>query len=33
MIIWIQNLAEVLPKYQDKDGLWYQVLDQPMREV
>ena len=32
MIIWIQNLAEVLPKYQDKDGLWYQVLDQPMRE-
>jgi ATP-dependent Zn protease len=30
--IWIQNLAEVLPKYQDKDGLWYQVLDQPMRE-
>ena len=28
----IQGLADALPKYQDKDGLWYQVLDQPKRE-
>ena len=27
-----KNLADVLPKYQDKDGLWYQVVDQPTRE-
>lgn len=28
----INNLAQVLPAYQDADGLWYQVLDQPQRE-
>lgn len=28
----INGLAEVLPPYQDADGLWYQVLDQPQRE-
>lgn len=28
----INGLAEVLPTYQDADGLWYQVLDQPQRE-
>ncbi len=32
MISWIQGLADALPKYQDKSGLWYQVLDQPERE-
>lgn len=32
MIGYIQGLAEALPKYQDKDGLWYQVIDQPKRE-
>ncbi|NDV65350.1 glycoside hydrolase family 88 protein [Bacteroides sp. 224] len=32
MIHRIQGLAETLPKYQDKKGLWYQVLDQPERE-
>jgi unsaturated rhamnogalacturonyl hydrolase len=32
MIGYIQGLAESLPKYQDADGLWYQVLDQPTRE-
>lgn len=32
MISWIQGLADTLPKYQDKDGLWYQVIDQPQRE-
>lgn len=32
MIGWIQGLAEMLPKYQDKNGLWYQVIDQPKRE-
>jgi len=32
MIGWIQGLAEVLPAYQDKNGLWYQVLDQPKRK-
>ena len=32
MVEWIQQLADALPKYQDKDGLWYQVLDQPTRE-
>lgn len=25
----IQGLADTLPKYQDNDGLWYQVMDQP----
>ncbi len=29
MISWIQGLADTLPKYQDKAGLWYQVIDQP----
>ncbi|MDR2148075.1 MAG: glycoside hydrolase family 88 protein [Tannerella sp.] len=29
---YIQGLAETLPKYQDKDGLWYQVIDCPTRE-
>lgn len=32
MMGWIQGLAETLPKYQDKNGLWYQVIDQPKRE-
>lgn len=32
MISWIQGLADALPKYQDKAGLWYQVIDQPKRE-
>ncbi len=32
IISWIQGLADTLPKYQDKNGLWYQVLDQPARE-
>ena len=32
MISWIQGLADTLPKYQDKAGLWYQVIDQPNRE-
>lgn len=32
LIGWIQGLAEVLPQYQDKNGLWYQVLDQPKRK-
>lgn len=27
----IQGLADALPKYQDKAGLWYQVLDCPKR--
>lgn len=27
-----KGLADTLPKYQDKDGLWYQVVDQPTRE-
>ncbi len=27
----INKLAEVLPKYQDKSGLWYQVMDQGKR--
>ncbi len=31
IIGYIKDLAAVLPKYQDKDGLWYQVLDQPER--
>lgn len=32
MIGYIKGLAETLPKYMDKDGLWYQVIDQPERE-
>lgn len=32
MISWIQGLADSLPNYQDKNGLWYQVIDQPKRE-
>nr|WP_320057387.1 glycoside hydrolase family 88 protein [uncultured Bacteroides sp.] len=32
MVTWIQGLADTLPKYQDKNGLWYQVLDQPTRQ-
>ena len=32
MVSWIQGLAETLPKYQDKSGLWYQVIDQPKRK-
>ena len=28
----VQGLADALPKYQDKDGLWYQVIDCPERE-
>lgn len=31
MIGYIQGLAKTLPKYQ-RDGLWYQVIDQPDRE-
>ena len=32
LIAIIKGLADTLPKYQDKDGLWYQVIDQPTRE-
>lgn len=32
MIGYIRGLAEALPKYQDKAGLWYQVIDQPKRK-
>ena len=32
LIKMINGLAETLPKYQNKNGLWYQVLDQPSRE-
>ena len=28
----VKGLAITLPEYQDKDGLWYQVLDQIERE-
>ena len=28
----VQGLADTLPKYQDKNGLWYQVLDCPTRK-
>ena len=31
LISYVQGLAKVLPRYQDKDGLWYQVIDQPER--
>ena len=27
----IQDLADTLPRYQDKNGLWYQIIDQPER--
>lgn len=29
---YVRDLAGVLPRYQDNDGLWYQVLDCPERE-
>ena len=32
MLGYIRGLAETLPKYQDKAGLWYQVIDQPKRK-
>lgn len=32
IIGYIQGLADALPNYQDKNGLWYQVIDQPKRE-
>ncbi len=32
LITFIKGLAVSLPEYQDKDGLWYQVLDCPERE-
>ena len=32
LIAYVQGLAASLPYYQDKDGLWYQVIDQPERE-
>ena len=32
LISWIQGLAKALPNYQDRSGLWYQVIDQPKRE-
>lgn len=32
MVRWVQGMAEVLPRYQDGDGLWYQVLDCPQRK-
>lgn len=32
LIKMIQGLAKTLPKYQDKTGLWYQVLDKGDRE-
>jgi unsaturated rhamnogalacturonyl hydrolase len=32
MIRMIRGLTETLPKYQDGDGLWYQVIDQAERE-
>lgn len=28
----VNSLAQTLPAYQDQDGLWYQVLDQPQRK-
>lgn len=28
----VQGLADALPKYQDKNGLWYQVIDCPERK-
>lgn len=31
LIHYIQGLAKVLPAYQDQDGLWYQIVDQPQR--
>lgn len=32
LIGYIRGLAETLPKYQDKGGLWYQVLDKQGKE-
>lgn len=32
LITMVKGLAVTLPEYQDKDGLWYQVLDQIERE-
>lgn len=32
LITIIKGMAVTLPEYQDKDGLWYQVLDQIDRE-
>lgn len=32
LIGYIRGLAETLPKYQDKSGLWYQVLDKQGKE-
>ena len=32
IIGYIQGLADALPKYQDEDGLWYQVVDMRERE-
>ncbi|TYP98424.1 unsaturated rhamnogalacturonyl hydrolase [Sphingobacterium allocomposti] len=32
VLVLLQDLAQTLPSYQDKDGLWWQVLDQPGRE-
>lgn len=32
IIGYIKGLAEALPKYQDKNGLWYQVIDCPKRK-
>ena len=32
LIGYVRNLAAALPKYQDSDGLWYQVIDQPARK-
>lgn len=32
IVTWINGLAESLIEYQDEDGLWYQVIDQPERE-
>jgi unsaturated rhamnogalacturonyl hydrolase len=31
LIAIVKHLAEVLPLYKDRDGLWYQVLDQRER--
>lgn len=32
LIGYIRGLADALSKYQDKSGLWYQVIDQPKRK-
>lgn len=31
LVSWVRGLAAALPTYQDEDGLWYQILDQPYR--